>query len=202
LFFTVVWHLQQLRVISSLKNSTMLPQLGHSISNTASKPHSYVLLPVHFLMMRPFGLAGHIGLQLPFFGKIDPAGFLHLGRGPFFQAHLFDQSQVEQLQVMRLGCGLVRVRVEVIAGIIIALKAKRKPFFFRAGVQATGHGIVGDFSFFIAAALARGLFIRNAEFFHDHVSGFRIAARFIQNALKTRQPTGRRHLLIVDIFHA
>jgi hypothetical protein len=44
-------HLGQLRLISSLKNSTAFEQLGHWTSKMASKPHSCQLLPVHFRMI-------------------------------------------------------------------------------------------------------------------------------------------------------
>ncbi len=54
-FRTDCWHCRQFRVISSLKNSTGFPQFGHSTSNMASAPQSWVLFPVHFL----------IGIQSP-----------------------------------------------------------------------------------------------------------------------------------------
>jgi hypothetical protein len=47
-FTTFFLQIEQFLVISSLKNSTMYPQFGHSISNMASNPQSCVLFPLHF----------------------------------------------------------------------------------------------------------------------------------------------------------
>ena len=46
---------EQFLVISSLKNSTIFPHVGHLTSNMASNPHSCVLFPVHFLILLIYG---------------------------------------------------------------------------------------------------------------------------------------------------
>ena len=45
----VSWQRGQFRFISSMKNSTICPQPGHSTSKIASNPQLCVSLPIHFL---------------------------------------------------------------------------------------------------------------------------------------------------------
>jgi len=83
--------------------------------------------PVNFIIP----VRGHLR-QRPGFSKIRFANIARFGFGPFFQTHFIDQAQIEDLNVVWQCSGLVSIRVEVIAGKLVAIATKFQTVIMRA----------------------------------------------------------------------
>jgi hypothetical protein len=106
-----------------------------------------------------------LSLQFELSFKIGVFHTFGLGFGPGFQPYSFDQTQVEDLGVMRSLGGAVGIGVEVVTGEIGTVTTEIKAFLLDASINITGftHLQNRDGPILRAAAFTNGLFLGNSQ---------------------------------------
>ncbi len=103
---------------------------------------------------------------------------------PFFQAHLLNQTQIEDLGVVP-HFGIVTIGMKIIARKIRAVGTGLNTFLLSAWIYAARHWDMGAFSAFVSAAFARDLFRRDAQLFGHHLFQVWMIRCQIEEALET-----------------
>ena len=136
-------------------------------------------------------------LKLPL--EIGIPDLLRLVLGPRFQAHLFDQAQIEDLGIVRgLGSPL-RIRVKMVTGKIIAVTANVKSLLLNTSVDAArfGHAEEGDRASLVSTSLADRFFLGDSQSLGNHGPELFILIGEIHGTIEAIQSAGRRHSMVI-----